>query len=72
VSDHKKIAVNYLKSWFLPDFATVIPFYLFDLPEVGYFVRMIRLVKIPNALNMIDGRGVSVLLLKLTQGASRN
>ena len=63
----KFIAEEYLKGWFFLDFIAMLPWG----PMTGnfdaeYIIRiLIRMIKVPNALNMLDGRGVSLLIMKL-------
>lgn len=63
----KFIAEEYLKGWFPPDFIAVLPWgAMTGYWDIEYILRiLIRMVKIPNALNMLDGRGIGLVIMKL-------
>ena len=63
----KFIAEEYLKGWFILDFIAVLPWGpMTGNWDIEYIIRiLIRMIKMPNALNMVDGRGISLLIMKL-------
>jgi hypothetical protein len=65
IRDQKMIAEAYVRGWFFFDLIACIPFREMWRPDVEYLCRMIRVVKIPNAVNMIDGRGFSLIFTAL-------
>jgi hypothetical protein len=44
------------------DFLAVFPWFVAGSWDVEYLIRLVRILKLPNALNMLDGRGVSFLI----------
>jgi hypothetical protein len=72
VSDFKEIAKNYGKGWLVPDVLAVLPYgFITGDWDIEYLIRMIRITKLPNALNMLDGRGFSLLISFIRDGGSR-
>ena len=70
---HRKIALHYIKSGQLfLDVIACIPFREAGYPDVEYLLRLVRLRKLPNALNMIDGRGFSAILSFAYRKVTRN
>ena len=61
------IALQYCKTWFLPDLVAVIPLQFVGDAEVEYYLRMIRLLKISGALNLVDGTGLGAVLLLVSK-----
>jgi hypothetical protein len=73
VSTFRGIAAAYLKGWFVPDLIASIPSgAITGNYDIEYFLTMIRLSKLPNALNMVDGRGISLLITLLRGTGSRD
>ena len=71
VTSHKKIALKYIKSWFLIDLLSIIPFELF-FPNITYS-KMIRLLRLPKFIQTIDVKRFDNLATSfLTKGESEN
>ena len=59
ISNPKQIAMKYIKSWFIIDIISIIPFELFlDLSQNNNtyikFIKMIRLLRLPKLLQTLD------------------
>jgi hypothetical protein len=73
IDDIKGVALKYAKGWLLFDFLAVFPFgFSAGLWEVEYLCRLVRLFKLPKALNMLDGRGVSLIISFLKNGEKKD
>jgi hypothetical protein len=73
ISSFRLIAKNYLLGWFIPDLIAVFPIgVIVGNWDVEYFCRMVRIIKLPNALNMLDGRGLSLLIVLVRSEGSRD
>ena len=64
----EKISKYYLKSWFIVDFLSILPFSQSKYAYVEYYLRMLRLLKLPGVLNITDGTGLSFLLTLMNVG----
>ena len=62
VRRHRKIAIAYIKGWFFFDVIACLPLREAGYTDVEYLLRLVRVAKLPNALNMIDGRGFSAII----------
>jgi hypothetical protein len=72
ITDMGIIAVNYLKGWFILDLIAVLPIGIATGRwDVDYLLRMVRITKLPNALNMLDGRGLSLVITMLKTTGDR-
>lgn len=47
------IVGRYARTWLIPDLIAVLPLQLFGQPHAEYYCRLIRLLKVPHALNII-------------------
>jgi hypothetical protein len=72
ILDRREIARNYARGWLAFDVIACIPFREMWRPDVEYLCRMIRVAKLPNAVNLIDGRGFSLIVTMLRQPGSRD
>ena len=63
-----KISKYYLKSWFVIDILSILPLSMFNYVNVEYYLRMLRLLKLPGVLNITDGNGLSFLLTFVNLG----
>jgi hypothetical protein len=66
------IALNYVKGWLVLDVIAVFPFGLATGNwDIEYLCRLVRISKLPNAVNMINGKGISqVIILIRTAGGN--
>ncbi len=48
----KKIAINYLKTWFFIDFFSTFPFYI--ILSGGIVAKLFRLFRLPKLVKIID------------------
>ena len=48
----KKIAINYLKTWFFVDFISTFPFYA--ILSKGIYTKLFRLFRLPKLVKLID------------------
>ena len=56
ITDFKKIALKYIKSWFIIDFLSIIPYEIFfskNDANIKYF-KMIRLLRLPKFIQTMD------------------
>jgi hypothetical protein len=73
VTDFKIIAKNYLKGWFVLDVVAVLPIGIITGNwDAEYLLRMVRISKLPNALNMLDGRGFSLVITLIKSHGDRD
>ena len=63
-----KISKYYIKSWLLIDILSILPLSLFKYDNAEYYLRMLRLLKLPRVLNITDGNGISFLLTFVNLG----
>lgn len=61
VFSRKAIALHYLWTWFCPDIAALLPFSFAGLEKVEYYLRLIRLLRLPYSVNFVDGTGLGYL-----------
>ena len=75
ITDFKKIALKYIKSWFIIDFLSIIPYEIFfskNDANIKYF-KMIRLLRLPKFIQTIDIKRLDNLASSfLTKGESEN
>lgn len=64
--------MNYAKTWLIFDFLAIFPFRALGEENVEYLMRMFRLAKLPKLMNMMDGRGLSLVLAWIRFGRSRD
>lgn len=50
------LALKYVKSWFFIDLIAVIPLRPFGEEDIEYIIRLTRLLKLPNVLNLFGGK----------------
>jgi hypothetical protein len=72
VTDRREIARNYVRGWFVFDVIACIPFREMWRADVEYLCRMLRVLKLPKTVNLIDGRGFSLLFTILRSEGSRD
>ena len=73
VTDIRIIAKSYLTHWFLLDLLTVIPIgEMTGNFDIEYICRLVRITRLPDALDMINGKGFSQLILLVKQRGTRN
>jgi hypothetical protein len=66
ITDYRIIVFSYLKGWFIFDFVAVLPIGLMTGNfDAEYLIRLVRITKLPNAVNMLDGRGISLLIASI-------
>jgi hypothetical protein len=65
------IALEYLRGWFVPDFMAAFPWQILFRTDIEYLIRLVRVLKLPNALNMLDGRGFSNIIAGFRSTADR-
>ena len=75
ITDFKKIALKYIKGWFIIDFLSIIPYEIFLNENDGktkYF-KMIRFLRLPKFIQTIDIKRLDNLASSfLTKGESEN
>lgn len=62
VTNRRRIASHYLRSWFLLDLLAVVPLQFADWAEIEYYFRLVRLLKVSSALNLLDGNGIGMII----------
>lgn len=70
VVDIKKISYKYLTGWFLIDFLSVFPFYLF-VPSYGYLIKLFRILRMPKLMSFIDVKKTKRIINSFFENASR-
>ena len=58
----KKSLKKYLKNWFLVDVISIIPLGFGGHYEIEYYLRMLRLLKLPSVVDLSDGTGLGLIL----------
>jgi hypothetical protein len=53
VRDPKRIAIRYLKGWFIVDLVSAIPLRLWGLEQEEYLIRQVRVLKFPVVLSVL-------------------
>jgi len=61
VGDRKGIARHYITTWFWIDVVALLPFSFGDLEEVEYYLRLVRLLRLPYSVDFVDGTGLGSL-----------
>lgn len=62
VTNRRQIATHYMRSWFLLDLLAIVPLQFADWAEIEYYFRLVRLLKINSALNLLDGEGIGMII----------
>jgi hypothetical protein len=60
--------MRYVKSWFFLDLVAIIPLRPFGEEDIEYIIRLVRLLKIQNVLNLFGGRIFSYIANFLRYG----
>jgi hypothetical protein len=68
ISKFKKSFRKYLKKWFFVDLLSLMPCAFAGYPEVEYYFRMLRLLKLPSVIDLADGTGLGLILTTLRLG----
>lgn len=72
VTNIHQIATNYVYSWFLLDLLAIVPLQFAEWAEIEYYFRLVRLLKIPSALNLLDGQGIGMIIPFLMTRVMKN
>ena len=62
VTSRKAIAWRYLTTWFLLDTLAIVPAQYSDYPDIEYYFRMVRMLKVTGALDLMDGQGIGMII----------
>ncbi|OMJ88333.1 hypothetical protein SteCoe_9746 [Stentor coeruleus] len=68
IKEFRRIAKRYAKGWFILDLAAILPLRSGGYEMAEYLLRMFRLFKLPDVLNITDGNGMSYLLTYFSFG----
>merc|ERR1712224_96879 len=58
IKNHKLIATRYLKTWFIMDLVSIIPFELLPLPPTFRAMRLIRLLRLLKLARVLKASSV--------------
>jgi len=62
VTSRQRIASHYVRSWFLLDLLAIVPLQFADWAEIEYYFRLVRLLKVSSAVNLLDGNGIGMVI----------
>jgi hypothetical protein len=66
---HSDIAKKYLKSgWFFFDLVATFPFYLFDVGNAGTWFKLLRLIRIPRIMAVMDQSKFNKIVQQIFSG----
>ena len=60
-TDYRLIAVNYLKTWFVPDLLSCLPFELIFTSMTTKLLKMIRVIKLARILKLLKSKQLSLI-----------
>jgi hypothetical protein len=60
-----------MRGWFVADIIAVFPWLVRGRIDIEYLLRLVRTLKLGRAMNMLDDRGLSKLLVSLKTATSR-
>ena len=56
-----------MKNWFIIDLVAVFPWRRIGFSDTTeYYIRLVRILRMPDVLDLIDEKGLSILINKLT------
>lgn len=68
IREFRKITWIYLKGWLVLDVLAIIPLRQGGNEDAEYYLRMVRLFKLPGVIDLTDGTGISYLLTYFSFG----
>lgn len=71
VTDIKSIAYRYLSGWFLVDFLSIFPFYLFVNSKYSILIQLLRILRMPKLMELIDVKKTKRVVNSFFENASR-